>query len=193
MFMIGEDSFVLPEDFDTEEIDIFAELGVSNSHKVNLQNTQEVSDEFSILLEKEEIVEESLPSDLANNNDAAEKMPDSDTIAKILEVLVKNNLNQDDEQSLLQSIPGKAKFDPASTVVKLHDGECEISVLIDVEGSGPVRPSAKVNTTNQIVKIEPAPETIPSIWIPLYQALQKLLTDAINLLSSTKFTINKNL
>ena len=86
--MIGEDSFVLPEDFDTEEIDIFAELGVSNSHKVNLQNTQEVSDEFSILLEKEEIVEESLPSDFANNNDAAEKIPDSDTIAKILEVLV---------------------------------------------------------------------------------------------------------
>ena len=191
--MIGEDSFVLPEDFDTEEIDIFAELGVSNSHKVNLQNTQEVSDELSILLEKEEIVEESLASDFASNNDAVEKIPDSDTIAKILEVLVKNNLNQDDKQTLLQSIPGKAKFDPASTVVKLHDGECEISVLIDVEGSGPVRPSAKVNTTNQIVKIEPAPETIPSIWIPLYQALQKLLTDAINLLSSTKFTINKNL
>ena len=64
MFMIGEDSFVLPEDFDTEEIDIFAELGVSNSHKVNLQNTQEVSDELSILLEKEETVEESLASDL---------------------------------------------------------------------------------------------------------------------------------
>ena len=59
--MIGEDSFVLPEDFDTEEIDIFAELGVSNSHKVNLQNTQEVSAELSILLEKEEIVEEPLP------------------------------------------------------------------------------------------------------------------------------------
>ena len=107
--------------------------------------------------------------------------------------MVKNNLNQDDEQTLLQSIPGKAKFDPDSTVIKLNDGECEISVLIDVEGSGPVRPSAKVNTTNQIVKIEPAPETIPSIWIPLYQALQKLLTDAINLLSSTKFTVNKNL
>ena len=191
--MIGEDSFVMLEDFDTEEIDIFAELGVSNSHKVNLQNTQEASDEFSILLEKEEIIEESLPSVLANNNDAAQKIPDSDTIAKILEVLVKNNLNQDVEQTLLQSIPGKAKFDPASTVIKLHDGECEISVLIDVEGSGPVRPSAKVNTANQIVKIEPAPETIPSIWVPLYQALQKLLTDAINLLSSTKFTVNKNL
>ena len=58
--MIGEDSFVLPEDFDTEEIDIFAELGVSNSHKVNLQNTQEVSDELSILLEKEETVEGSI-------------------------------------------------------------------------------------------------------------------------------------
>ena len=191
--MIGEDSFVLPEDFDTEEIDIFAELGVSNSHKVNLQNTQEVSDELSMLLEKEEIVEESLASDFASSNDAVEKIPDSDTIAKILEVLVKNELNQDEDQVLLQSIPGKAKFDPNSAIVKLHDGECEISVLIDVEGSGKVRPSAKVNTTDQIVKIEPAPETIPSIWIPLYEALQKLLTDAINLLSSTKFTINKNL
>ena len=191
--MIGEESFVLPEDFDTEEIDIFAELGVSNSHKVSLQNTQDVPDELSILLEKEEILEESLPSDFTNNNDEVERLPDSDTIAKILEVLVKNNLNQDEEQTLLQSIPGKAKFDPNSAVVKLHHGECEISVLIEVEGSGHVRPSAKVNTTNQIVKIEPAPETIPSIWVPLYQALQKLLTDAINLLSSTKFTINKNL
>ena len=191
--MIGEDSFVLPEDFDTDEIDIFAELGLSNSHRVNLQSREEVSDELSILLEEDEIVKESLSSSVPNNSDVVEKIPDSDTIAKILEVLVKNELNQDEDQVLLQSIPGKAKFDPNSTIVKLHDGECEISVLIDVEGSGKVRPSAKVNTTDQIVKIEPAPETIPSIWIPLYEALQKLLTDAINLLSSTKFTINKNL
>lgn len=191
--MMGEDSFVLPEDFDTEDIDIFAELGVTKSHKINLQNRPNVSEELSILLEKEETEGESLITNFDNYSETMEKIPDSDTIAKILEVLVKNNLNQDEEQNLLQTIPGKAKINPDSTVVKLHQGECEISVLIDVEGSGQVRPSAKINTANQIVKIEPAPESIPSIWIPLYEALQKLLTDAINLLSSTKFTVNKNL
>ena len=191
--MMGEDSFVLPEDFDTEDIDIFAELGVTKSHKINLQNSLNVSEELSILLEKEETEGESLITNFDNYSETMEKIPDSDTIAKILEVLVKNNLNQDEEQNLLQTIPGKAKINPDSTVVKLHQGECEISVLIDVEGSGQVRPSAKINTANQIVKIEPAPESIPSIWIPLYEALQKLLTDAINLLSSTKFTVNKNL
>ena len=65
-------------------------------------------------------------------------------------------------------------------------------MIIDVDGSGPVRPYAKIKSENNILRLEAAPKSIPSAWIPLHDILRDVLTKAMQILSSTNFTINNN-
>ena len=74
---------------------------------------------------------------------------------------------------------------------KVND-EYEISVIIDVDGSGPVRPFAKIKSENNILNLHETPNSIPSGWIPLHNILRDILTKAMQMLSSTNFTINNN-
>ena len=59
-------------------------------------------------------------------------------------------------------------------------------------GSGAVRPFATVKSTQDGVKSNNAPSTIPAIWIPLYNVLRDLLVQAMNALNSTRVGVNLN-
>jgi len=115
-----------------------------------------------------------------------------ETITELLEVLVKKELHSLDEEFIISKIPTKAKFNLETAKVSKSNEEYELSVIIEVDGSGPLRPFAKVRSENNSLLIEPAPKTIPSSWIPLYEALRDMLAKAMQALSSTNFTINKN-
>ena len=115
-----------------------------------------------------------------------------ETITELLEVLVKKELHSLDQDSIISKIPTKAKFNLDTAKVSKSEEEYELSVIIEVDGSGPLRPFAKVRSENNSLLIEPAPKTIPSSWIPLYEALRDMLAKAMQALSSTTFTINKN-
>ena len=116
-----------------------------------------------------------------------------ETISELLEVLVKQDLSSSEGKEIIESIPANARLNLESARVIKNNDEYEISVIIDVDGSGPVRPFAKIKSENNILKLDETPETIPSGWIPLYNILRNLLTKAMQMLSSTKFTINHNI
>ena len=87
----------------------------------------------------------------------------------------------------------KAKLNLESARVTKIDDEYEISVIIDVDGSGPVRPFAKIKSQNNILNLNEPPNTIPIGWVPLHNILRDILTKAMQMLSSTKFTVNNNI
>jgi hypothetical protein len=116
-----------------------------------------------------------------------------DRISELLEILVKQDLSLSEGKEIIESIPAKAKLNLDSTRVTKIDDEYEISVIIDVDGSGPVRPFAKIKSENNILNLNETPNTIPSGWVPLHNILRDILTKAMQMLSSTKFTINNNI
>ena len=193
--MFDEDAFVTSNDFEEDEIDIFAELGVVNSRPMPAISRNSIADEnLAILMGKNEQIDDDLPvqTSVQNNEDLQMLKINDETISKLLEVLVKDELNSMDEQEIIEKIPAKAKLNVDSTKVRKFNDDYEISVILDVDGSGPVRPFAKVRSENNMLKLSPAPSSIPNIWIPLYNALRDLLAKAMQSLSSTKFTIDKN-
>ena len=198
--MFESDAFVLPDSFEEDEIDIFAELGVKNSGQFTNPATrlQEQNENLAILLSNDEMVTEPDAEEIEEINSktvviesSSISLPD-ETISELLEILVKQELHTSDGEQITSNVPGNAKVNLASAkVVKRHD-EYEISVIIDVDGSGPVRPFAKIKTQNNILSPSEAPSSIPKSWIPLHDILRDLLTKAMQMLSSTKFAINHN-
>ena len=197
--MFKEEAFVLPNSFEEDDIDIFAELGVVNNQPVAVKSNQEFQNEnLAILLSDDDEAEtpieiqESLATQQPVVSETSTTTISDETITELLEVLVKKELNSLDQESIISKIPTKAKFNLETAKVSKSDEEYELSVIIEVDGSGPLRPFAKVRSENNSLLIEPAPKTIPSSWIPLYEALRDMLAKAMQALSSTNFTINKN-
>ena len=197
--MFQEEAFVLPNSFEEDDIDIFAELGVVNNRPAAVKSSQDFqSENLAILLaqdDESEPQEEVRKINAAHNETVIETQMTTisdETITELLEVLVKKELHSLDQDSIISKIPTKAKFNLETARVSKSDEEYELSVIIEVDGSGPLRPFAKVRSENNSLMIEPAPKTIPSSWIPLYEALRDMLAKAMQALSSTSFTINKN-
>ena len=197
--MFEEEAFVLPDSFEEDEIDIFAELGVVNNRPVAAKSAQNFQNEnLAILLsddDETEHQEDVQPINVVQNEVLIETQMvtiSDETITELLEVLVKKELHSLDQDSIISKIPTKAKFNLDTAKVSKSEEEYELSVIIEVDGSGPLRPFAKVRSENNSLLIEPAPKTIPSSWIPLYEALRDMLAKAMQALSSTTFTINKN-
>ena len=197
--MFQEEAFVLPNSFEEDDIDIFAELGVVNNRPAAVKSSQDFqSENLAILLaqdDESEPQEEVQQINAAHNETVIETQMTTisdETITELLEVLVKKELHSLDQDSIISKIPTKAKFNLETARVSKSDEEYELSVIIEVDGSGPLRPFAKVRSENNSLMIEPAPNTIPSSWIPLYEALRDMLAKAMQALSSTSFTINKN-
>jgi len=197
--MFEEEAFVLPDSFEEDEIDIFAELGVVNNRPVAAKSAQNFQNEnLAILLSDDneaEHQEDVQPINVVQNEVLTETQMGTisdETITELLEVLVKKELHSLDQDSIISKIPTKAKFNLETAKVSKSEEEYELSVIIEVDGSGPLRPFAKVRSENNSLLIEPAPKTIPSSWIPLYEALRDMLAKAMQALSSTTFTINKN-
>ena len=59
-------------------------------------------------------------------------------------------------------------------------------------GSGAVRPFATVQSTEDGVKPNSPPSSIPAAWVPLYNVLRDLLVQAMNVLNSTRVGVNLN-
>lgn len=197
--MFQEEAFVLPNSFEEDDIDIFAELGVVNNRPTAVKSNQEFQNEnLAILLSNDDDAEPlaetqvSITTQQPAVTEASTPTISDETITQLLEVLVKKELHSLDQESIISKIPTKAKFNLETAKVSKSDEEYELSVIIEVDGSGPLRPFAKVRSENNSLLIEPAPKTIPSSWIPLYEALRDMLAKAMQALSSTNFTINKN-
>ncbi len=199
--MFDDDAFVMPDSFEEDDIDIFAELGVTGARPANSPSVQkqQQNENLAILLAENEADENMGTEEPVFSADVVQAVENTDislsdeTISELLEVLVKQDLSSSEGKEIIESIPANAKLNLESArVVKTND-EYEISVIIDVDGSGPVRPFAKIKSENNILKLDETPDTIPSGWIPLYNILRDLLTKAMQMLSSTKFTINNNI
>ena len=198
--MFDENSLGTIDSFDEDDIDIFAELGVTGVRPINnlAEQKQQQNENLAILLgnnEEDENTADNEPVPQMNISPAAEEpygsLPD-ETISELLEILVKQELTVSEGKEIIDSIPAKAKLNPESAKVKKVNDEYEISVIIDVDGSGPVRPFAKIKSENNILNLHETPNSIPSGWIPLHNVLREILTKAMKMLSSTNFTINNN-
>lgn len=198
--MFDENTLETIDSFDEDDIDIFAELGVTGVRPTNnlAEQKQQQNENLAILLgnnEEDEYTADNEPVPQMNITPATEEpygsLPD-ETISELLEILVKQELTVSEGKEIIDSIPAKAKLNPESAKVKKVNDEYEISVIIDVDGSGPVRPFAKIKSENNILNLHETPNSIPSGWIPLHNILREILTKAMKMLSSTNFTINNN-
>ena len=196
--MIDQNAFDLPETFEEEDIDIFAELGVAKGRPINnaTDQQQQQNENLAILLSDNESVDSVDEEVLSEPNVVIESnkvhLPDK-TISELLEILVKQELHSSEGKEIINNIPENAKLNLESAKVTKNHDEYEISVIINVDGSGPVRPFAKIKSENNVLSVSGAPNSIPSRWVPLYDILRDLLTKAMQMLSSTKFTINNNI
>lgn len=199
--MFDDNAFVVPDSFEEDDIDIFAELGVTGVRPANNLPTQKQiqNENLAILLGSDDEDDVPITEPLVQHSEAAQSVEvtqvslSDERISELLEILVKQDLSLSDGKEIIQSIPTKAKLNVESTRVTKIDDEYEISVIIDVDGSGPVRPFAKIKSENNILNLNETPNTIPSGWVPLHNILRDMLTKAMQMLSSTKFTINYNI
>ena len=199
--MFDDNAFVVPDSFEEDDIDIFAVLGVTGVRPANNLATQKQiqNENLAILLGSDDeddvpIAEPLVPhSEVVQSVEVTQVSLSDERISELLEILVKQDLSLSDGKEIIESIPTKAKLNVESTRVTKIDDEYEISVIIDVDGSGPVRPFAKIKSENNILNLNEAPNTIPSGWVPLHNILRDMLTKAMQMLSSTKFTINNNI
>ena len=198
--MFDDSAFSVPDSFEEDEIDIFAELGVTGVRPANYLAVQKQiqSENLAILLGTDEEDDNQIIEPLASHTNVVELVDEAqvslsdETISELLEILVKQDLSLSEGKEIIDSIPAKAKLNVESTRVTKIDDEYEISVIIDVDGSGPVRPFAKIKSENNILNLNETPNTIPSGWVPLHNILRDILTKAMQMLSSTKFTVNNN-
>ena len=199
--MFDDNAFAVPDSFEEDEIDIFAELGVTGVRPANTLAVQKQiqNENLAILLGNNEeddnqIIEIPMPNNkVVQPVEEAQVSLSDERISELLEILVKQDLSLSEGKEIIESIPAKAKLNLESARVTKIDDEYEISVIIDVDGSGPVRPFAKIKSQNNILNLNEPPNTIPSGWVPLHNILRDILTKAMQMLSSTKFTVNNNI
>ena len=183
-----------------EEVDMFAELGalrpaqtVANvSAPVTQQNTY---DPLAAFMDDED--EESLMADslFAQNEETAvvleNQVPESSTplsnevITELLEVLVKKELHARAErgENWLGDLPADAQAKIDSARVIKEQQAYHLSLIIDMVGTGEVRPFATVLSTNDGALPVSPPSHLSKTWYPLYNALRELLLQAMDSLS----------
>jgi hypothetical protein len=206
------DFFSAPEviENDEEEIDMFAELGIINTQQNNNVAIQQESnnsthmDLLAAFMEDDEVPESQHQDDFVfvsegeqvTENEVEQSLPmiPEETIAELLEVLVKQELKQRENrgEEWLSELPAHARADIQSAKVIKDQDAYQLSLIIDMGGSGAVRPFATVQSTQDGVKPNSPPSSIPAIWVPLYNVLRDLLVQAMNVLNSTRVAVNFN-
>ena len=199
--MFDDNTFAIADSFEEDEIDIFAELGVTGVRPANSLAVQKQiqNENLAILLGNDEEDDNQIIQPAVSDTNVVQPVEEAqfslsdERISELLEILVKQDLSLSEGKEIIESIPTKAKLNLESARVTKIDDEYEISVIIDVDGSGPVRPFAKIKSENNILNLNEPPNTIPSGWVPLHNILRDILTKAMQMLSSTKFTVNNNI
>lgn len=209
-----------PEQVEEEEIDIFAELGavrpsapapVAQQEGANAVNSSadplamfmdDDEDEgtllagqsaFGLSTEFEESIVEPLQAEEQPPVQAAvPQQISNEVVTELLEILVKKELHSRIErgEDWLSDLPADAIAKIESAKVIKDQQAYHLSLIIDMVGTGQVRPFATVLSTDQgTLPVAPPPQ-IPQSWHPLYNALRELLLNAMNSLTAIRVVAN---
>ena len=116
----------------------------------------------------------------------------NEVISELLEILVKKELHSRHArgEDWLSDLPADAVAKIESAKVVKDQEAYHLSLIIDMVGTGQVRPFATVLSTEQgALPVAPPPQ-IPQSWHPLYNALRELLLSAMNSLTALKVVTN---
>jgi len=156
----------ITQDFDAEDVDIFAELGTSVRNQSVASNPLQ-----NILLEDEQ---DSLPVDPV-------------LVAELLQVLAQHTIRQQSEEGINVLPENAQNIDLNSARVTLTDDEYRLSLLVELQDKQQIRPCVRVqHNSGDFDFVEE--QNIPSVWKPLYDLLENAFKQAIqSLKSSTLF------
>ena len=154
----------ITQDFDADDIDIFAELGaLSESQPVTSDPLQ------NILLEEDEPVE-----------------VDPHVVAELLQVLAQHSIRQNSD-SRANVIPESAQHvDLNSARVTLIDDEYRLSLLVELQDNQHIRPCVRAHRNSGELDFV-AEQNIPSVWKPLYELLENAFKQAIQSLKTRTY------
>ena len=109
----------------------------------------------------------------------------NEVITDLLEILVKNELQARVErgEDWLSDLPAQAVADIESAKIVKQQEAYHLSLIIDMVGTGQVRPFATVLSTGDGVLPVSPPSHLSQSWLPLYNALRELLVQAMSALS----------
>lgn len=153
----------------------------------------EPDEEFEFISEPETPVEntsgplvddvvQTIPQNLSN-----------EVITELLEVLVKTELNSRNErgENWLSGLSADAVAKVESAKVVKQQETYHLSLIIEMVGTGQVRPFATVLSTGEGVLPVSPPAHLSHSWHPLYNALRDLLLQAMNSLSKVNVVVGK--
>jgi hypothetical protein len=117
----------------------------------------------------------------------------NEVIIELLEILVKKELNSRVErgENWLADLPADAVAQIESAKVVKQQEAYHLSLIIDMVGTGQVRPFATVLSTGKGVLPVSPPAHLSKSWHPLYNALRDLLIQAMNSLSKVNVVVGK--
>jgi hypothetical protein len=152
----------ITQDFDADDVDIFAELGAASTSQPTSVNPLQ-----SILLENEQ---ESLPVDPV-------------LVAELLQVLAQHTIRQQSDEGI-NVLPDNAQnIDLNSARVTLTDDEYRLSLLVELQDNQHIRPCVRVHRNSGDFDFVEE-QNIPSVWKPLYELLENAFKQAIQSLKS---------
>ena len=117
----------------------------------------------------------------------------NEVITELLEVLVKTELNSRNErgENWLSGLSADAVAKIESAKVVKQQEAYHLSLIIEMVGTGQVRPFATVLSTGEGVLPVSPPAHLSHSWHPLYNALRDLLLQAMNSLSKVNVVVGK--
>ena len=117
----------------------------------------------------------------------------NEVITDLLEILVKNELQARVErgEDWLSDLPAQAVADIESAKIVKQQEAYHLSLIIDMVGTGQVRPFATVLSTGDGVLPVNPPSHLSQSWLPLYNALRELLVQAMSALSKVNVVSTK--
>jgi len=155
----------ISQDFDADDVDIFAELGTPSAQQPL------TSDPLQSILNGDEEV--STPVDPL-------------LVAELLQVLAQHTIRQQSNDGV-EILPESAhNIDLNSARVTLSDDEYRLSLLVELQGNQHIRPCVRVqHNSGEFDFVEE--QDIPSVWKPLYDLLENAFKQAIQSLKSSSY------
>ncbi len=155
----------ITQEFDADDVDIFAELGGSQTKEQTTSNPL-----HSILLEEE--------------NDMIDIDPQ--LVAELLQVLAQHTIRQQSNNENSAFPESFQNVDMNSARVTHIDDEYRLSLLVELQGNQQIRPCVRANHhSGQFDLVEE--QDIPSKWKPLYDLLETAFKQAIQSLRTSSY------
>ena len=151
-----------------------------------------VADSMFALSDEMSIAPDNSTGDLSMPNHPAPAVPtqqlmpiSNEVITELLEVLVRKELHVRAErgENWLGDLPADARAKIESARVIKEQQAYHLSLIIDMVGTGEVRPFATVLSTDDGALPVSPPSHLSKSWYPLYNALRELLLQAMDSLS----------